>query len=91
MTDNTNKEIKDFTYEEFFNNVVNVLGIGFNRIELSKMATFNSIMCLMSDVIAYNRIINEDDNVYKKYADLLEERKEQGTKLLDDIGYYDKD
>ena len=82
--------MKDFTYEEFFNNIVDVLGIGFKSVEYPKMATFNSIMCLMSDVEKYNRLTNESDNVYLRYAEMVKRNKEAGIDLLDSLGYYDK-
>lgn len=82
--------MRDFTDKEFFENVVDVLGIGFKNVEYPKMATFNSIMCLMQDVIEYNKMINEEDNVYLKYAEMVEERKNNGVDLLENIGYYEK-
>lgn len=82
--------MNDFSYEEFFNNVVDVLGIGFKNVEYPKMATFNSLLCLMADVVDYNKMINESDNVYLKYAEMIKERRCKGHDLLENLGYYDR-
>lgn len=83
--------MKDLTNEEFFDILNNVLLIGFGNVKYPKMATINSIICLLSDVVDYNYMVNESDDVYKDYADRVQARREKAMDILEERGYYDED
>lgn len=83
--------MKDLTNEEFFDILNNVLMIGYGNVKYPKMATINSIICKLADVVDYNLGISDGYDVYKEYADRVQARREKAMDILEKRGYYDED